>query len=63
MLDLNNENEKKKDTARILNALGMGALALVMETPQMINMIALECSRDKGWPSGKFPTVWAKIKE
>ena len=63
VLNLSNDNEKKHDSARKLNALGMGTLALVMETPQMINMIALECSHDVHWPSGKFPTVWTKIKE
>ena len=63
VLDLTNDNEKKQDAARKLNALGMGALALVMEIPQMIIMIALECSRDKDWRSGKLRTVWAKIKE
>ncbi len=57
VLDLTNYNEKKRDTDRKLNALGMGALALVMETPQMINMISLEGIHDKDWPSGKFPTV------
>ncbi len=41
----------------------MGELALVMETLQMINMIALECSSDRSFPSGKFPTVWEKIKK
>ena len=40
VLTLTNYNERKRDTARKLNALGMGALALVMETPQMINMIS-----------------------
>ena len=63
VLDLTNDYEMNRVTARELNALGMGALALVMETPQMINMIVLEQSRGTEWPSGKFPTVWAKIKE
>ena len=62
-LDLNNDNEKKQDTTRKLNTLRMGTLALVMETPQMINITAPEHSPDMDWPSGKFPTVWAKIKE
>ncbi len=29
----------------------------------MINMIALQRNRDSNWPSGKFPTVWNKIKK
>ncbi len=62
-LNIGDVAEKAQDDTRKLNALGMGALALVMETLQMINMIALECSRDRDWQSGKFPTVWAKIKE
>ena len=41
----------------------MGALAVVMEPPQMINMIALERNWNTDWPSGKFPMVWKKIKK
>ncbi len=33
VLDLNNDNEKKQDAARKLNALGMDKLALVMGNP------------------------------
>ncbi len=46
VLDLTNNSEKKQDAARKLNSLGMGALALVMENLQMINMIALDLNQD-----------------
>ncbi len=55
-LDLNKPDEKVQDNERKLSTLGMGALSLVM-TPQMINMIDLECNRDTNWPSGKLPIV------
>ena len=57
------DNEKNQDDTRKLNTLGLGALALVMETPQMINMIALECNPNMDFPSRKFPTLWKKIKK
>ncbi len=41
-LDLTKADEKVQGNARKLNTIGMGALALVMETPQMINTIALK---------------------
>ena len=41
----------------------MDTLVLVMETSQMINMIALECNLNTDWPSGKFSMAWKKIKK
>ena len=39
VLNFRNDDEKKNDNARKLNALRIGALALVMETLQITNMI------------------------
>ncbi len=43
--DVDDDDEKKQVKARKLNNLGMGALELVIETSQMINMNALEHRR------------------
>lgn len=45
------------------NQYTMAHLTMVMETPEMLNMISLEKKQDTDQPSGKFPSIYKLIKE
>ena len=58
ILNENSSDDKKKIRALILNAKGTRALINALETPEMMNKIMLEQTRDMERPNGIFMNMW-----
>jgi len=61
ILNENSEDDKKKIRALRLNAKGTRTLIMALKTPEMMNKIMLEQTRDVEWPNGISTNMWNAI--
>ena len=54
-------NDQLEQKALDMNAKGVNALIMALETPEMMNKILLEQQSGAKWMDGKFSRMWAAI--